>query len=209
MMPIGTINEDVKSVLERIGSMCSRVESVLNLCMLGFVKNKIEFVDEADTISQSVHKEENELINILSAMATGPEADTALIKSLMAVVGHIELATDMLDIVLKHVRAKASEKILFSDKGKNEVRLIFKETLDVLKTAEDVILTKNEVLRKHISEKYESISRTASMFSEEHEDRLVKGLCSPKSSSLYLSIVDSQLKVVLHIKQAVDRLFCE
>jgi len=47
----------------------------------------------------------------------------------------------------------------------------------------------------------------ADTYSEEHDDRLIKGVCQPKSSSLYLNIVDSLSKVVWHIRQAVDRLF--
>ena len=84
---------------------------------------------------------------------------------------------------------------------------LFKETLDLLKTAGDAILTKNEVLKKYVADKYVSLSQTVDAYSEEHEDRLIKGVCQPKSSSLYLNIVDSLLKVVWHEKQAVDRLF--
>lgn len=209
-MAIKNVSDDIKSVLERVSAMCSKTESVLNLCMTGFIKNNVELLDDADKISQAIHMEENVLIDMLTGLAAKPDADDAdkvVIKSLMAVVGHIEMATDMLDNILRHVRAKVSKKILFSDKGTEEVRSLFKETLDILKTAGDAVLTRNEVLRKYIADKCESISKTVDAYSEEHEERLIKGLCAPQSSSLYLSIVDSQAKVVWHFKQAIKRLF--
>lgn len=206
-MPI--INDDVTAMRERISSMCSNAESVLNLCMSGFLKYKAEMLDDAQRISKSVHDEENEILGVLSSMKKSDEADKALIKSLSVVTGHIELSTDIMDNMIRHIRVILNEKILFSDKAVKEVTQLFKETLDVLKTARDAIVTKNEVLRKHILDKYESVSKLVSEYSEEHEERLVMGICTPRNASLYLNIVDSQLKVVTHIKQAIERYFSQ
>ena len=206
-MAIASINEDLKTVLERIRGMCFKTELILNLCMDGFMKHKIALVDDAKKISKTIYDEENELISLLSNKATIPNMDKELIKSLMAVIGHFEMATNGLDGVLQHVKSKVSAGILFSDKGVNEISHLFRETLDILKTAGDIILTKNEVLKKYVVDKYESIIQVADAYSEEHEDRLIKGVCQPQSSSLYLNIVDSLLKVVWHVKQAIDRLF--
>ena len=203
------INDDVKAIRERISSMCSNAESVLNLCMSGFLKYKAELLDDAQRISKSVHDEENEILGVLSSMKKSDEAEKALIKSLSVVTGHIELSTDIMDNMIRHIRVILNEKILFSDKAVKEVTQLFKETLDVLKTARDAIVTKNEVLRKHILDKYESVSKLVSEYSEEHEERLVMGICTPRNASLYLNIVDSQLKVVTHIKQAIERYFSQ
>jgi len=203
------INDDVKAIRERISAMCSNAESVLNLCMSGFLKYKAELLDDAQRISKSVHDEENEILGVLSSMKKSDEADKELIKSLSVVTGHIELSADIMDNMIRHIRVILNEKILFSDKAVKEVTQLFKETLDVLKTARDAIVTKNEVLRKHILDKYESVSKLVSEYSEEHEERLVMGICTPRNASLYLNIVDSQLKVVTHIKQAIERYFSQ
>ena len=206
-MVITNISEDLKAILERISGMCLKAESVLSFCIDGFMKHKVKFIDEAKKVSQVIHNEENELMRLLSDKATKPDADKELIKSLMVVIGHIELATNGLDSVLQHVRVKASESILFTDKAVNEISHLFKETLDLLKTAGDTIMTRNDVLRKYIVSKYMSLNEMVDGYSVEHEERLIKGLCQPASSSLYLDIVDSLMKVVWHIKQAVDRIF--
>lgn len=201
------LSSDLKGVLERIRGMCFKVESIVSLCMDGFMKHKIQLVDEAKKVSQAIHEEENELISLLSNKAAKLNMDGELIKSMMAVIGHLEMATNGLDGILQHVRIKVNEGVLFSDKGVSEISHIFRETLDVVKTAGDAIMTKNEVLRKYVIDKYASLAQTVDAYSEEHEDRLIKGVCQPKSSSLYLNIVDSLVKVVWHMKQAVERLF--
>lgn len=198
---------DLKSILERIGGMCSKTELILSLCMDGFMKHKVALIDDAKKVILAIHDEENELISLLSNKAAKSGVNNESIKSLMAVVGHIEMATNGLDGILQNVKIKVNEGVLFSDKGMNEISHLFKETLDILKTAGDAILTKNEVLKKYVANKYVSFSQTVDAYSEEHEDRLIKGVCQPKSSSLYLNIVDSLMKVVWHLKQAIDRLF--
>ncbi|MCF6149138.1 MAG: hypothetical protein E3K37_10820 [Candidatus Kuenenia sp.] len=201
------VNDDVKVILERISSMCSNAESVLNLCMLSFLKHNIELLNDAQRISKSVHDEENESLGILGSIKKDNDSDKNLLKKLAVVIGHIEMATDDMDSMIRNIRVKLSEKILFGDKAVNEVTQLFKETLDVLKTARDAIVTKNEVLRKHVIDKYENLSKLVNDYSEEHEERLVMGICQPRSASLYLNIVDSQSKVVMHMKQAIERYF--
>lgn len=201
------LSNDLKGVLERIRGMCFEIESIVSLCMDGFMKHKIQLVDEAKKMSQGIHEEENELISLLSNKAAKSNMDGELIKSMMAVIGHLEMATNGLDGILQHVKIKVNEGVLFSDKGVSEISHIFRETLDVVKTAGDAIMTRNEVLRKYVIDKYASLAQTVDAYSEEHEDRLIKGVCQPKSSSLYLNIVDSLVKVVWHMKQAVERLF--
>ncbi|MEP9410388.1 MAG: hypothetical protein HRF42_03135 [Candidatus Brocadia sp.] len=201
------MGDDLKDILERIHGMCSRTESILSLCMDGFMKHKVAMIDEANKVSQAIHDEENELISLLSNKTTKSSVNNESIKSLIAVVSHIEMATNGLDSILQHVKTKVNEGVLFSDKGVNEISHLFRDVLDMLKTAGDIILTRNEILKKYVIDKYESINRLIDAYSEEHEDRLIKGLCQPKSSSLYLSIVDALAKVAWHVKQAVERFF--
>ena len=206
-MAISNVSDDIKNVLERIGGMCFKAESILNLCMDGFMKHKVDFIDEARKVIPTICTEGNELRKLLSDKAKEPYVNKELIKSLMSIVSSIEMAVTGLDSVLQHVRTKISEGILFSDKAVNEIRHLFKETLDILKTAGDTLVTRNEVLMKYVVDKYKNLNETAEVYAEEHEERLIKGLCQPQVSPAYLNIMDSIMTVVWHTKQALMRLF--
>ena len=206
-MAIPNVSNDIKSVLERIGGMCFKAESILNLCMDGFVKHKVDLIDEAMKVSPVIRTEGNELRKLLSDKAKEPYVNKELIKSLMSIVGSIEMAVTGLDAVLRHVRAKISEGVLFSDKAVGEIRHLFKETLDILKTANDTLVTKNEVLMKYVVDKYKNLNEIVEGYAEGHEERLIKGLCQPQASPVYLNIMDSIMTVVWHVKQALVKLF--
>ena len=206
-MAIKNVSDDIKSVLERIGGMCFKAESILNLCMDGFMKQKVDLVDEARKVTPAIRTEGNELRKLLSDKAKEPSVDKELIKSLMSIVSSIEMAITGLESTLQHVRVKISEGLLFSDKAVGEIRHLFKETLDVVKTAGDTFLTGNEVLMKHAVDKYKNLNEVVESYAEGHEDRLIKGVCQPQASPVYLNIMDSIMTVVWHTKQALTRLF--
>lgn len=201
------ISDEIKGVLERIGGMCAKSETILNLCMEGFIKNKASLVDDAKKTSQAIRNDGNELRKLLSSKAADTDVNKGLIKSLLSVINSIEMAVTGLDSIIQHVRFKVSEGILFSDKAVSEIRHLFKETLDILKTSADTITTKNTVLRKYVNDKYTSLNEVVEAYAEVHEERLIKGLCQPQASPIYLNIVDAIMTIVWHVKQALNRLF--
>ncbi|HHT9130375.1 MAG TPA: hypothetical protein ACFYEC_05880 [Candidatus Brocadiaceae bacterium] len=206
-MAITNISGGLKDVLDRIGGMCFKAESILNLCLDSFMKHKVNLLDEAGKVSLTIRDEGNELRKLLSGKATESDADKELIKSLLSIVGSIEMAVAGLDSVLQQVRVKVSEGILFSDKAVSEIRHLFRETLDILKTAGDTLVTKNEVLMKYVVNKYKNLDEIVEDYSQEHEERLIKGLCQAQASQVYLNIMDSIMTVVWHVKQALMRFF--
>ncbi len=205
-MAISNVSDDIKNVLERIGGMYFKAESILNLCMDGFMMHNVDFIDEARKVIPTICTEGNELRKLLSDKAKEPYVNKELIKSLMSIVSSVEMAVTGLESTLQHVRAKISEGVLFSDKAVGEIRHLFKETLDILKTANDTLVTKNEVLMKYVVDKYKNLDEIVEGYAEGHEERLIKGLCQPQASPVYLNIMDSIMTVVWHVKQALVKL---
>jgi len=206
-MAITSVSSDIRSVSERIGGMCFEAESVLNLCMDGFAKHKVDSIDEARKVIPVIRSEGNELRKMLSDKAKEPYVNKELIKSCMSIISSIEMAVIGLDSTLQHVKYKVSEGISFSDKAANEVCHLFKETINVLKTTGGAIVTKNEILMKHVVDKCKNIDQIVKCYEKGHEERLIKGMCKTQAFSVYLNIVDSVMTVVWHTKQAVMRFF--
>lgn len=206
-MPITNISEELKNILERINGMCSKAESVLNLCIDGFMNHKEDLLDRAQEQIVSMGDEGNQLRKLLSNKAAERTANKEHIKFLLATLSSIGLALNGLDSVSRHIRFKICEKIIFSDKGFNEIRYLFNASLDILKTAGDTLANRNEIFMKHVVDKSTHFEKLAAQYAEKHEERLITGECPPEASPVYVNIVDSILTVVWHIKKAVTRLF--
>jgi Na+/phosphate symporter len=70
--------------------------------------------------------------------------------------------------------------------------------MDLLESLPDLIQTKNKLLAQHLGEQVRSILKIANGYSEEHEERLIQGVCIPKSSPLYLGLIESLKGIITH-----------
>jgi Na+/phosphate symporter len=60
---------------------------------------------------------------------------------------------------------------------------------------------------KYVVNKYKNLDEIVEDYSQEHEERLIKGMCQAQASQVYLNIMDSIMTVVWHVKQALIRFF--
>lgn len=78
------LNEDLKVVSERIGGMCFKAESVLRLCIDGFMGHKADLIDIVQEKTVSLNKEGNQLRNLLRDKAAERTSNKEQIKYLLA-----------------------------------------------------------------------------------------------------------------------------
>jgi Na+/phosphate symporter len=75
---------------------------------------------------------------------------------------------------------------------------IFQEAMNLLESLPDLIFAPNKHLAQQIGEQVRSVFKIVNGFCEEHEDRLIQGVCVPKSSPMYLGILESLKGVIVH-----------
>jgi Na+/phosphate symporter len=96
------------------------------------------------------------------------------------------------------VNSKAQNHILFSDRGVQEIEDVFQETMDILENLLGLILTEDKLLAQRIEEKGRSMFKIVNRCSEAHEERLIQGVCVPKSGPIYLGILECLKGIVSH-----------
>ena len=109
--------------------------------------------------------------------------------------------------MLRNVRFKICEKIILSDMGLKEIRNVFNAILDFLLSRERPYQPETQNLEKYVLDKSWNLEKLAVRYAETHEDRMITGECLPEASPVYVNILDSGFKLVLHIKKAVIRMF--
>jgi Na+/phosphate symporter len=176
-----------------------KTQEMLELAEDGFMKNKLASLDEADELVKEIHAREDVLTATLAKMAsTNSDA-----RMLLSAPSHIEkIATSIIRITESN-RTRIKEGLLFSDKAINETGKLFAWTKDVLKKAAEASVTGAQASIESTMTDADAMERMANNFATAHEDRLVTGECSPKSSSTYLCILyafedmGAQIKYVL------------
>jgi Na+/phosphate symporter len=100
--------------------------------------------------------------------------------------------------IFDRLRAKSQNHILFSDRAVKEVNDVFQEAMRLLENLPNLITTQNKLLAQRIGEEGRSMFKIANGYSEEHEERLIQGICVPKHSPIYLGIIESLKGIMVH-----------
>jgi Na+/phosphate symporter len=125
---------------------------------------------------------------------------------LLSVPSHIEKIATSIKRITESNRTRIKEGLLFSDKALNETGKLFAWTKDVLKKAAEASVTGVQAAIETTMADADAMERMANNFSTAHEDRLVTGECSPKSSSTYLCILYAFEDMGAQIKNVVSKL---
>ncbi len=164
----------------------------------GFLRHNRKILQESETIGAQIEQD----VKRLTQMVVAAREESKLLDSstVLEVANGLQKIKYSLDKITGHVRAKIEEGVLFSDKAVLELKDFFTAVMDGLGQIGDLVLTGNRVLSDYLLQKVEKYEETGRQYAEEHQDRLIKGICLPKSSLIYLIILDSLKDVLRYLK---------
>ncbi len=186
---------DICKILDQISH---NAEDMAVKAFDGLMRHSRKSLDEAEKIGASIETGAKQLTQLaLSAKDMEESLDSSTIVEVCSELKKIKYS---LDKIIGSIRTKADEGVLFSDKAMLELKDFFSTAIDGLKHVHDLILTQNPVLISHIIQRAENYEEVARKYAEEHQDRLIRGICLPKSSLVYLLILDSLKDIIWYIK---------
>lgn len=189
----------VSPAVEQLYPMFQDALEMLALTRTSFLEHDLEALNTASALGRSVHKRENELTEGL--LAGPPE-----IEPLRFIPSHLERIGDALEGVVRSLRNREDEEgTAFTDRGIREVRELFDRAQGLLECARDLTRTGNQVLARHVELEAMRFQDVATGFARAHEERLIEGVCLPRASSAYLSILDNLREVTRHCRQIAHR----
>lgn len=194
--------QTIKDVKKDIYLIMHKALEMVELTEDGFTKSKLAALDQADELAREIHAKEDTLTSSLAKLAsTNSDA-----RAILTVPSHIEKIATCIKRITENSRARIKEGMLFSDKAILETGKLFTKTKEVLKKAGEVAVTGSSATMQTVVAESDAIERMANEFATAHEDRLVTGECSPKSSSTYLCILYAFEDMGAHTKDAIMRL---
>lgn len=192
----------IKDIRKDIYLVLHKTQQMLDLTADAFLKNRASKLDEAVEISKEIHKKEDNLTDALAKMG----ASSSEAKAILSVPSHLEKIASSIERIIDHSRNKIREGMLFSDKALQESGTLFSKTRELLKKAAEGAITGPREGGDGIKGDSDAIIRLTNDYAAAHEERLVTGECSPKSSSTYLCILYAFDDIASHAKEAVRKL---
>jgi phosphate:Na+ symporter len=195
-------DQPLKDIKKDLYLMLKKAEQMLELSEDAFVKGRASALDRADELAGEIKVKEDRLTETLAKLA----ASSSEARGILAVPSHIEKIAISLMRLNDSIRAKIKDSLLFSDKAVKETGTLLAKSREVLKRAGEVAVSGSASLSETVKSEADAIISMSEGCATSHEDRLVTGECSPKSSSTYLCLLYSLEDVAAQAKEAVVKL---
>ena len=194
--------QTVKDLKKELYLVMHKAEEMLELTEDGFIRNKLASLDRADELNKEIQTREDALTTMLAKMAS----QNSEARAVLSVPSHVEKIATSIKRITESSRIRIKEGMLFSDKAILETGQLFTKAKEVLKKASDAVVTGAPATIESVLKESDIMDNMANNFATAHEERLVTGECSTKSSSTYLCILYAFDDMGAHLKEAVRRL---
>ncbi len=187
-----------KEIKEKMILVCHNLGRMLELTFEKFQRPAEGSFRELEEFEDKIYEISSELTSFIISKTPSTEKEKGRIKPYLSIASSLGLLTYNIQSTLDRVRGKSENHILFSDQADKEVKDIFQETIGLLGNLPDLFATESKSLAQRVGEQGRSVFKIADSYSEDHEERLMNGICVPKHSPLYLSIIESLKGVIVH-----------
>jgi Na+/phosphate symporter len=193
--------QTIKDLKKEIYLATHKAQEMLELTEDGFMRNKLASLDKADELAREIQTKEDTLTAMLAKMAS----QNSEARALLSVPSHIEKIATSITRMTECSRVRIKEGMLFSDKAIQETGKLFTKAKEVLKKSSDAVVTGSPGTIESVMKESDTMENMANAFATAHEERLVAGECSPKSSSTYLCILYGFEDMGAHLKEILNR----
>ncbi len=193
-------------IKEKIIPLCESLKKMLTLTFDGFRKPAEKSLQEAEEVKDKIHQHSSELTSFIISKSPSAEKGREWAKPYLSIASSLDRMTYNIEGILGRLEVKSQKHILFSDQAVKEVNDVFQETMRLLENLPDLITTENKVLAQRIGEEGRVMLKIANGYSEVHEERLIQGICVPKSSPIYLGMIESLKGVIVHILEVSGKI---
>ena len=179
------------------------IEKMLIQCQKSFVQNDLAPLREVAPLEKKVDRLQQEVKIYLSRLGRA-KIDEANDRRSIVIIEYAINLEHIGDIIEKGLNDQIAKKIskgrTFSEDGFQELKGLFEMTIDNLRIAQTILVTRDEALARQLMEVKVSVRRLEKQSSVRHLERLRDGRAdSLQSSSLHLDMLRDLKRINAHI----------
>ncbi len=182
--------------------MINHTKEMLEMIYEGFRKHNLSSIGKVEEVEEKLYKDSECLLKSILRERSNED-----IKHFIPLPEHFDRVGKGLNKLFNATKKKIREDALFSDKSVKEAYKLFDETLVLLKSVSNCISTSNGDLAKHMDGNGKRLCELADEYAIFHEDRLIAGVCVPKSAPIYLDILESFSSVIWNVRKILQEFF--
>lgn len=199
---------DLDNVRIKIAGMAELALEMWKLTHQAFLEHDMDLLSRVLEKENKLNDLEKELTAQLIKLGreTSGEEEKKQIFIFADIVGDLELIGDYCKDILERVQIKIEERLLFSDDAVKEYEELYRKTEDALDEITNALKKNSPMLVKEVLKREQHIDSLVDEYRRRHDERLLKGLCSPMGCNMYLNMLDFTAAVYYHAKKIARNL---
>ncbi|MFA5410974.1 MAG: PhoU domain-containing protein [Candidatus Omnitrophota bacterium] len=122
------------------------------------------------------------------------------------IVGDLELIGDYCKDILERVQIKIEEKLLFSEDAVKDYNDLYGMAYAALKELAEALARDDLSLIGKVMKKEKHIDSLVDEYRQRHNQRMIKGVCTPMACNMFLNMLDFTAAIYYHAKKITRNL---
>ncbi len=191
--------EDITALRAEINRMAALTLSMLRNTFDGFMKHDFEILSDVLKDEERLNDMERALTSSLVAISKSKDIDKTNNMLLSNIVGELEEIGDYIKDMIERIEIKIEEKLLFSDDAVEEYEHLYNVVETDLADVEKALrLNDKNFARRVLCITEDQADNLVQKYKERHAQRLMKGICLPRASNMFLNLLDFTARISHH-----------
>ncbi len=201
MPALGTVN---------LGPLAESLVGMIGAARDAFNRHSRAGLERFRVLQENAGKEVQAAFNqCREAMAKAGPADKETLARCQSLLSRLQVLLDTLGGLWDPISRKVKDNILFSEKAVSQTNSLFDRHAGLIRSLFDIAQTNNEFLKKFVAEEARKIIKDCADFADEHETRLIEGLCTPQAAPIFLSLLDRFRSLAYQEEEMVQLFGCK
>ena len=185
---------------------CAQVVEMLRLCRVAFLRTDADPLERVKLLAGDVHRREEHLTQHAIIQLREAPCSLGAAEQLKFAPAALERVGDAVEALAICAWRRVREELVLSEAALHEIRTLFDGVTDLVETVGAAVTTRNHVLIRHLREDGARIQGQTHSYETAHQERLMSGVCPPRSSSLFLAMLDSFREIERYTRRLADSL---
>lgn len=191
--------EDLTALREEINKMAALALSMLRNTFDGFMKHNFEILSGVLKDEERLNDMERALTSSLVAISKSKDIDKTNNVLLSNIVVELEEIGDYIKDMIERIEIKIEEKLLFSDDAVEEYEHLYNVAETDLADVEKALrMNDKNFARRVLCITEDQVDNLVQKYKETHAQRLMKGICLPRASNMFLNLLDFTARISRH-----------
>ncbi len=182
-------------------AMSEQAVEMLRLTRQAFARQNNGLLQGVDRIARELHDRERAIIEPAITVGRDRVAEQDFFVPM-----HLERIGDNIELLAGAVRKEIRDGLLFTDRAFREINDLMEKSIELLENIRDVLTTGNRTLLRYVLDEGRQVEIQANDYGLFHQQRLIEGVCLPKSSSVFLAMLDDIKGIEWHVRQIAQKL---